>query len=150
MAPQSASESATKLYTPRLLSLSAELANFPLSGSFDHSAEARSRTCGSTIELGVDLDDARNVSRLGMQVTACAVGQSSAAVMAMAAKGRSGDDFTQMHSALDAWLSGRGELPDWPGIDALVPALPHNGRHGAILLPWIAMVDALSSASSNG
>ena len=150
MASQSTGQSATKLYTPRLLSLSAELAGFPLAGSFERRSEARSRTCGSTVELGADVDASGKVSRIGMQVTACAVGQSSAAIMALALEGKDRDELIKVRRSIEAWLSGKGEMPDWPGFDALGPALPHKGRHGALLLPWIAMTDALSSQSPNG
>lgn len=138
--------SSTKLYTPRLLALSAELARFPLSGSFDYQAEARSRTCGSTIEVGANLDATGRVANTGMQVTACAVGQSSAAIMALSAERVTADAFTTALDEIEAWLAGEGVLPTWPGFDALEPALDHKGRHGALLLPWKAMVDALSSA----
>ena len=139
-----------KLYSPRLLSLSAELARFPLTGTFQHTAEARSRTCGSTIELGLDLDAGGKVARIGMQVSACAVGQSSAAIMALVAQGRAPEEFSATIAKIEAWLAGASDLPDWPGFDALEPALPHAGRHGAILLPWKAMTQALSSAASSG
>lgn len=139
-----------KLYTPRLLSLSAQLADFPFDAPFDLSAEARSRTCGSMLELGLDFDEAAKVDRIGMQVSACAVGQSSAAVLALSAKGRAPADFTAVHAAIKTWLAGDGSLPDWPGFDALEPALDHPGRHGALLLPWNAAVQALSSGASTG
>lgn len=144
MSVQSRASSA-KLYTPRLLALSAQLADFPLSGPFEHNAQARSRTCGSVIVLGVDLATDGGVARIGMQVTACAVGQSSAAVMAQDALGRSARDLAATRAGIAAWLAGEGPLPDWPGFDALEPALLHKGRHGALLLPWNAMTQALSS-----
>lgn len=140
-----AGANSAKLYTPRLLSLSAELAAFPLAGEFRKTAEARSRTCGSTMTIGVDFDPAGKVAKIGMLVSACAIGQSSAAVLAMAAKTRSPGDFTATYQAAQNWLAGGGELPDWPGFDALAPALPHPGRHGALLLPWQAMMAALSN-----
>lgn len=141
---------AAKLYSPRLLSLAAQLADFPLSGSFQHAAETRSRTCGSTLELGVDCDAGGHVQRLGMQVTACAVGQASAAVMANSALGRPPRDFAEILARIEAWLGGESSAPDWPGFDALEPALPHTGRHGALLLPWKACAEALSSPASTG
>lgn len=137
-----------KLYTPRLLSLSAELANYPLTDGFQRTSEVRSRTCGSTLALGIDLDSSGNIARIGMQVTACAVGQSSAAILAVAAKGRGTTDIFASLAEIEAWLSGEGALPEWPGFDALEPALPHAGRHGALLLPWTAITRALSSAAS--
>jgi NifU-like protein involved in Fe-S cluster formation len=134
-----------KLYTPRLLGLSAQLAGFPFVGEFQHSADARSRTCGSTITVGLDLGEEGAVTRIGMQVTACAVGQSSAAVLAQDAQGRTAKCFAAMLAKIEAWLTDEGPLPGWPGFDALEPALPHKGRHDALLLPWKAVSEALSS-----
>ncbi len=140
----------TKLYTPRLLALSAELAAFPLNGTYSHNAETRSRTCGSTLILGAECGPDGAVERLGMQVAACAIGQSSAAVMALEARGRSAADFERTLATIEAWLGHEGPMPDWPGIDALEPALPHPARHGALLLPWKAMSEALSSGAVTG
>lgn len=134
-----------KLYSPRLLALSASLADFPIDDAFDAYAEARSRTCGSTIKLGLTCDDAGQVSRIGMQVSACAVGQSSAAIMAQGIDGETPESLAGAHAQVDAWLKGDGDLPDWPGFEALEAALPHSGRHEAILLPWRAALLALSS-----
>ena len=70
----------------------------------------------------METDAGGAVTRIGMQVSACAVGQSSAAVL---------------------------DPPDWPGFDALLPAQAHSGRHGALLLPWKAVVEALCSGTAN-
>lgn len=139
----------SKLYTPRLLALSAQLAEFPLSRAYDLRSETRSRTCGSTLELGVDADENGAVQRLGLRVSACAIGQSSAAVMATEAKGRTASDFDRILESIQAWLAGKAPAPEWPGFDALEPALPHPARHGALLLPWKAMSEALSSRDPN-
>ena len=83
---------------------------------------------------------------LSQQVHACAFGQASAAVVAQQAPGR---DRAEAQSALDQlaeWLSGeRDKAPDWPGFDALAPALSRKSRHGAILLPLRALVAALDA-----
>ncbi len=134
-----------KLYTPRLLSLSAALAGFPLTDGYENLAEARSRTCGSSITLGVNCDADTRVQEIGMLVSACAIGQSSAAVLALSAKGRPAVHFRETLGAIEAWLAGQGALPEWPEFDALAPALPHAGRHGALLLPWQTMISALST-----
>lgn len=139
---------AQKLYSPRLLALSASLADYPIDDGFDHYGEARSRTCGSTIRLGLSIRD-EAISRIGMQVSACAVGQSSAAIMAQGIEGQNRDRIQESLSAIENWLSGAGHLPAWPGFDALAPALPHPGRHEAILIPWRAAITALSSQPSS-
>lgn len=137
----------TRLYSPELLSLATALAAFPLADDLPLRAKARSRSCGSVIALGLALDGAGQVARVGMQVSACAIGQASAAMLAQGAPGTRPEDFRRTLAALEAWLAGEGELPSWPGIAALAPAHGHPGRHGALLLPWKAAVVALSSGA---
>ena len=145
--------SQSKLYTPNLLSLATHLADFPLDKGFAFNAQGRSRTCGSTIDLGVDLDHEGRVIRLGMQVSACAIGQSSAAIMALGAKGRLPSEFSDAKDTIIAWLNEKVEpgisLPKWPKFEALEPAHAHKGRHDALLLAWTAMTQALSTAQSS-
>lgn len=148
-----AERAAAKLYTPSMLSLATQLADFPLNREFTHRAERRSRTCGSTIELGVDLGGDGRVSGIGMQVGACAVGQSSAAIMALGVKGRSPEEILETQTAIEGWLSADGSaqatLPDWPGFDTLRPAREYPARHSALLLAWTAITQALSSSASS-
>ncbi len=140
----SASPSASvKLYTPQLLGLAASLALYPLDDAFEHRAETRSDVCGSTLTLGLDLDDEEKVSRVGVRLSACAIGQASAAILASAIPGASRARMDAALRALEAWLAGEGELPDWPGILALEPVRAHPGRRGALLLPWRAACLAL-------
>ncbi len=85
-----------------------------------------------------------------MQVSACAVGQSSAAVMARAIRGKKVEELRAVADEIERWLSGEGSLPDWPDFEALDAAQAHIGRHGAIQLPWKAAIEALSSSSASG
>lgn len=133
-----------KLYSPALLGLATGLADFPLTDDLPLHAQARSRSCGSVIAIGLALDEAGAVARIGMQVSACAIGQASAALLAQSAAGSDPATLQATGAALTAWLAGEGDLPDWPGIDALAPARDHPGRHGALLLPWKAATEALS------
>ena len=136
---------AGKLYTPQLLSLATELAQYPLGDrKWGQFAQSRSRTCGSTIALGIDHDDAGRVEKLGMRVSACAVGQASAAIFARALEGVDAATIVEIRGGMDAWLNGNGAAPQWPDIELLEPALEHSARHAAILLPWNAAVEALS------
>jgi len=143
-----ASRPSIKLYSPALLGLATELARFPLADDLPLRAEARSRSCGSVIALGLALDEAGRIARIGMQVSACAIGQASAALLAQAAAGHDPEAVDVAAAALERWLAGQGTLPDWPGIAALAPAQGHPGRHGALLLPWTAARTALSQGTS--
>lgn len=135
---------AAKLYTPELLALATELAGYPLTAELPLRAEARSRSCGSVVQIGLALGDDARIGRIGMQVSACAIGQASAALLAQAAAGRPAQDIRETADAISAWLAGEGYLPRWPGIEVLVPARDHPGRHVALLLPWTAACEALS------
>lgn len=140
-------QTAAKLYSPALLGLATGLADYPLDPALPLIAEARSRSCGSVITIGLALEQAGPVSQIGMKVSACAIGQASAALLARSAIGTDPDQIIRTAEGLDQWLSGEGELPRWPGIEALTPALAHPGRHGALLLPWKAACQALSHAT---
>jgi NifU-like protein involved in Fe-S cluster formation len=138
------------LYTPQILALAIDLAHYPLTPDLPLRTTARSRTCGSVIALGLACDEAGQVTRIGMQVSACAVGQASAAVMANGLVGRSRADIAAVHACLTEWLAQEREMPDWPQINLLAATLPHKGRHGALLLPWTAAVEALCSQAPSG
>ena len=136
-----------KLYTPELLGLATGLAGYPLTPDLPLRAEARSRSCGSVIAIGLALDaGGTSIARIGMQISACAIGQASAALLAEASQGTDLSRVIAVSDGISAWLAGSGALPaDWPGLAALAPALAHPGRHGALLLPWTAARTALSS-----
>lgn len=135
---------AAKLYSPQLLGLATQLANFPLTQDLPNAHEARSRTCGSTVTVGLKLGEGGAIERIGCKVSACAVGQAAAAIMASDIKGRTLADIQRAQSQIEGWLKEGGDAPEWPGFDALLPVLPHAGRHGALLLPWQAALGALS------
>lgn len=127
-----------------MLALSTELVRYPLDMHFSHKADARSSVCGSALSVGLNLDDKGRVSRIGLKVSACAVGQSSAAILAGAVEGASREDIAKTFDAIELWLKGEGDQPQWPRFDTLVGARERAGRHGALRLPWQAALAALS------
>jgi phytoene/squalene synthetase len=62
--------------------------------------------------------------------------------------GRSRADVEAARSQLADWLDGSETVPDWPNIAALAPARSRRSRHGAILLPFRALIAAMDSAAS--
>ena len=136
------------LYTTDILRLAASLAEPCELEREDRRAELRSPTCGSRVTIAVQLDDSGKVQRVTQQVHACAFGQASAALMEKSAVGRGHDEVTAALLALSAWLAGeREDAGDWPGLVALEPARPRRSRHGAILLPFRALLAALETAT---
>jgi len=135
------------LYTTEILRLAASLGDPRLLDREDGRAELRSPTCGSRVTLAVQLDDERRIERLSVQVHACAFGQASAALVERHSKGRTHDEVSQAMLALSRWLSSDDEQEaGWPGIGALAPARQRSARHGAILLPFRALLAAIEAA----
>jgi len=135
------------LYTTEILRLAASLSEPRELDREDGSAELRSPTCGSRITVAVQLDGERRVELVSQQVHACAFGQASAALVEKYAIGRSHDEIADALVMLSRWLAKeQDEAGDWPGIDTLAPARPRKSRHGAILLPFRALLAAIETA----
>ena len=136
------------LYTTEILRLAASLPELTELEREDGRAELRSPTCGSRISMAVQLDQDRRIERLTMQVHACAFGQASAALVHQHAVGRAHDEVAEELVVISRWLAAEQEEPGgWPGILALEPARPRKSRHGAILLPFRALLAAIESAT---
>lgn len=146
MSERSSAQSGGKLYSPQLLGLATELARYPLSANFTVRGQARSKICGSAVTLGLNQDHLGLVQSIGLQTSACAVGQAASAIFAKDACGRSAEDIANALPEIEAWLKGDGPLPNWQGIEALEPVIEHASRHGAVILPWQAALQALSLA----
>lgn len=135
------------LYTVEILRLAASIPHLGKLADAHGQAEMRSPTCGSIVELGVKLDEDGRVTDLGQQVQACAFGQAIAALMGSHALGRRADEIEQALAAFAAWLEGSREDPgNWPGLGALAPARARRARHGAMLLPFRALLAAIHAA----
>lgn len=134
------------LYNTEVLALATSLTAWPWDDALPLQGEARSRSCGSTIALGLARDDDGRIAKIGIRSHACAIGQASAAIFAAAAAGRTASQIAEAETALRTWLSGEGNLPDWPGLDAIAAARDYPGRHGAIMLAWQAARDLLPTA----
>lgn len=139
--------SVARLYTPQVLALATGLAALPFDPGMGHAGNARSPSCGSTLALSLELDSQRRIARIGIRAQACAIGQAAAAIFAQSAVGRTAEQIAEAERALAAWLtSGSAPLPDWPGLSAIEAARAFPGRHGAIMLPWKAALEALPTA----
>jgi|SRR5215211_806475 len=136
-----------RLYTTEILRLAASLQDPRDLEREDGRAELRSPTCGSIVKLSVQLDDDRRVLAVSQQVQACAFGQASAALMELHAQGRNHADVAEAMLAISRWLAGQQEdAGDWPDVVTLAPARSRQPRHGAIILPFRALLAAIEDA----
>jgi len=137
------------LYTPEVLALATGLAALPLDPAMALQGSARSASCGSRVDLSLAVDARGRIERLGLRAQACAIGQAAAAIFAGAATGRDRNELGAALASLEAWLAGASPLPDWPGLETIAAAQAFPGRHGAILLPWKAALEALPYARTS-
>ena len=140
----------TPPYTKDILRLAAGQQHAGTLGDAHARVERRSRTCGSTIAVEVRMENGV-VAAIAADPHACAYGQAAATVMTRYAKGRRLEEVEETLAAIRGWLDGtRDEAPDWPEIDRLEPARARSGRHGAVLLPFEALRDAIREGSNGG
>jgi NifU-like protein involved in Fe-S cluster formation len=139
----------TPLYTTEILRLATSTAAFARLEYPDASAEKRSPICGSRVTVDVAVDDLGCVSKVGMEVRACALGQASSALMAQQAIGKTATELEEARDHFAAYLSGARDDPgDWPGLDIFAPAREKSARHPAIMLPFEAIAEAARKATA--
>jgi len=136
-----------KLYSQRILALSADIPHQAPLDAPQASAKKRSPLCGSTVSVALSLEDGR-ISEYSQDVKACALGQASAAVSGAAMIGRTRDEVAIARDQLKAMLKEDGPVPDSPfdGFEVLQPAKDYKNRHASIMLTLDATLDAFDKA----
>ena len=132
------------LYSEKILEIAA---NQPLPGRLAHpdaSARRVSRVCGSSIEVDIALADGR-IAGYGHALSACALGQTSAAIVATHIVGTPAAEFRALRAAMVAMLKDGGPPPGgkWADLAWLAPVRDYPPRHASTLLVFDAVVEAL-------
>lgn len=137
---------AEALYSIDILRLAAATGQWPPLDAPDGSSELRSPTCGSRVRVDVARAPDDRVAAIGIAVSACALGQASATILAEHAAGRTVAELAAARDGLAAYLKGAADaLPDWPKMALLAPARAYPARHPSILLAFDAAVAALET-----
>jgi len=139
-----------KLYSQRILTLAAAI---PLTERLDNpdaTVRKRSPLCGSAVEVDVKYADGV-VTDFGQDVKACALGQTSASVLASHVVGLSKEQIQTARDQLFAMLKGDDTPPAAPfgDLEVLLPAQSYNNRHASILLAFDATLEAIDYAEKN-
>jgi NifU-like protein involved in Fe-S cluster formation len=132
------------LYSENILAIAA---NQPVPGrlpSPDASARRVSRVCGSSIEVDIVLADGV-IAAYGHDISACALGQTSAAIVATHVVGSSAEEMRQLRAQMYAMLKADGTPPEgrWADLRFLEPVRDYRPRHTSTLLVFDAVVNAL-------
>ncbi len=135
------------LYSPEILRLAMIAGTHPRLALPDASVSARTPVCGSSITTDIAMDGDGRVAAVGFDLSACAFGQAAAGLFAQGAVGRTAEQLALAAEGLAAWLGGyRAVPPDWPQMEALVPARQRSARHEAILLAFRSGASAAQRA----
>ncbi|WIJ27078.1 iron-sulfur cluster assembly scaffold protein [Devosia sp. RR2S18] len=138
------------LYSEKILDLAA---NAPQPGRLaqpDASARKTSKVCGSVVEVDLVVREGVIVA-YGHQVSACALGQTSAAVVAREIVGTSAAEFVALRNTVRTMLNEEGApLPDgkWSDLRYLEPVRGYRARHASTMLVFDAVVAALEKIES--
>ncbi len=138
------------LYSARILTL---VANMPRAGRLaapDASAEKTAKLCGSRIVVDVVVENGK-VADFAQEVSACALGQASAAVLGAQIIGTDLSELELARDALAAMLKSNGPPPAgrFAELAVLEPVKDYPARHASTLLAFEAAVEAVRKATAS-
>ena len=136
------------LYNSNILALSAQLEDRRLAAP-DGTAREVSKLCGSELEIDVKMAG-DTVSDVALRVQACALGQSSAAILQEAIIGATLEEVVAARDALRAMLKEGGRPPSgsFAKLALLAGVKDYPARHTSTQLAFVAAVKAIEAAQS--
>lgn len=137
------------LYSNRILEIAGAARQMPRLDAPDGTARKVSRVCGSAIEVDIKLD-AGKVVAYGATVNACALGQTSAAIVAEHIVGSTPEELHALRETMTAMLKADGPPPvgRWDDLKYLEPVRGFPARHASTLLVFDAVAEALDKAQA--
>lgn len=132
------------LYSQKILDLAGNALQPARLAHADASARKVSRICGSVVEVDLVVRDGV-IAEYGHAVSACALGQTSAAVVAREIVGTPVGEFRALREQMHAMLKENGAPPTgrWSDLAYLEPVRDYRARHMSTLLVFDAVVEAL-------
>ena len=137
------------LYSDQILEIAANPPHAPRLPAPHASAHKVSRICGSMIDVDVIVTDGV-IAAYGHSVQACALGQTSAAIVAHQIVGTPVADFHVLRAQMTAMLKAGGPPPTgkWADLAWLEPVRDYKARHASTLLVFDAVAEALDKVES--
>lgn len=137
------------VYSERIIEIAANLpVTTPLVAP-DATARKTSRICGSRIEVSLNVKDGI-VRDYAHEVSACALGQTSASIVAQNIVGASVDELYALRDTMVAMLKKNGPPPTerWDDMKYLEAVRDYPARHTSTLLVLEAVVDCLDQIAT--
>ncbi len=132
------------IYNQKILEYAGNLPDLPRLDAPDASARRHSRVCGSTIDIDLKMEDG-TVSAYGHEVATCALGQTSASIVAHNIVGSTADELRLVRTQMQAMLKADGPPPTgrFEDLKYLEPVKDFPQRHASVMLVFEAICDAL-------
>lgn len=132
------------VYNKQILALALDIPRIGRLPAPQATASRHSRLCGSKITVDLVLDGDRVVD-YAHEVKACALGQSSASILARHVIGATTAEIRAARDALSAMLKENGPVPTgrFADLALLEPVRDYKARHTSTLLPFDATVEAI-------
>ena len=136
--------SISDVYNGKILEFAGNIPRIGRLDAPDASAKAHSKLCGSTVTVDIRMEGDR-VADYAHDVKACALGQSSASILAKNVVGHTADELRALRVTMHAMLKENGPAPegDFADLRFLEPVRDYRARHASTLLAFDALVDAL-------
>lgn len=137
------------LYSEKILDIAANAPKAPRLPEPDATARKVSRICGSIIEVDLVVRDGL-IAEYGHEISACALGQTSAAIVAREIVGTTPGEFQALRAQMHAMLKQGGAPPTgrWADLKYLEPVRDYPPRHTSTLLVFDAVAAALEKIES--
>src|ERR1700737_2588987 len=132
------------IYNKRIIELAGNIPRLGRLPAPDASATAHSKLCGSTVKVDIKRDGPV-ATDLPPDVTACALGQASASIMARHVVGSTASELRELRESVRKMLKENGAPPQgkWADIALLEPVRDYKARHASTMLTFDAVVDAI-------
>ncbi len=140
----------SELYNKDILRLATSIPLTERLAAPDVSVVRTSRICGSRVTADFTFDGTTTsaaISEYGQEVKACALGQASCSIFGRHIIGQTRETFLPVADAMRRMLAGEGPPPvgEWAELEIFLPAREHKSRHGSIMLPFEAALEAFDS-----
>ena len=133
-----------ELYSDKILDIAGNALQPGRLTAPDASARKVSRVCGSMIEVDIAVTDGV-IAGYGHELSACALGQTSAAIVAREIVGTRVEDFLALSQQMRDMLKAEGAPPEgkWSDLAYLEAVREFPARHASTLLVFDAVVEAI-------
>lgn len=133
------------LYSAKILEIAGSLPPTDELDAPDARARKVSRVCGSRIEVELCVRDGV-ITEYAHKIEACALGQTSAAIVARNIVGTPASEFRHLRDQMEEMLKKDGPPPEgarWQELKYLQPVRDYPARHTSTMLVFEAVVDCL-------